>query len=59
MSKYNGITYNQKWKPNCKEGEHLFDEVWSSSSHYLHCDICGLEVHIQEIKKPEQQEDEE
>jgi hypothetical protein len=29
---------------------HLFDEVWSVEDHYLHCDSCGLEVHIEKLK---------
>lgn len=38
------------WKNNfCLKGYHLFDEVKSDISHYLHCDACGLEVHISKI----------
>ena len=61
-NKYHGITHNignsfldnenycQFYKEiNCKKGVHLFDEVWSLEEHYLHCDICGLEVHISKI----------
>lgn len=55
-NKYHGITYEiEKWKTekmkmeNCSNGIHAFDEVWSIEAHYLHCDYCGLEVHIKEI----------
>lgn len=51
--KYTGITYprllfrlRRLWhRTCCPRGWHLFDEV-VSSGHYLHCDACGLEVHI-------------
>lgn len=62
MSKYHGITHGiqdhllesehyVKWcKENqCSKGIHLFDEVRTTDKHYLHCDICGLEVHIERI----------
>ena len=42
------------WKrTNCIIGCHLFDEVWSLENHYLHCDACGLEVHIEKIVVPD------
>lgn len=58
---YHGITYPDFidnwdsdsinfWKNNfCSKGYHLFDEVKSDTDHYLHCDICELEVHISKI----------
>ena len=38
----------------CKRGYHLFDEVAHSCdddllSHYLYCDACAMEVHIEKI----------
>jgi hypothetical protein len=65
-NKYLGITHPideeltenkefcESWRQaNCKIGIHVFDEVHSLESHYLHCDICGLEVHIKEIVIPD------
>lgn len=53
--KYRGITYpkifdnklsRSLWKRFlCPRNIHLFDEVLSEE-HYLHCDACGLDVHI-------------
>lgn len=41
------------WKiSNCPQGYHLFDEVFSDD-HYLHCDACGIEVHIKKIVIPD------
>lgn len=64
-NEYCGITHNipqylferalflKQWKEECcPKGKHLFDEVWSQTDHYLHCDICGMEVHISHIIKP-------
>lgn len=43
----------QAWKfSNCVQGIHLFDEVWSED-HYLYCDACGLEVHIEKVVVPD------
>lgn len=40
----------------CRVNMHLFDEViaWSTPQyeHYLHCDACGLVVHIDKIEPP-------
>lgn len=37
------------WKKYlCPIGFHAFDEVWSTTSHYLHCDACGLSLSINE-----------
>lgn len=60
--KYHGITHRltdamlndrkfcEKLKERvCSSGVHYFDEVLSLEDHYLHCDICGLEVHINKI----------
>ena len=44
----------ESWKyTNCVNGIHVFDEVYSDESHYLHCDICGLEVHIDKVVIPD------
>jgi hypothetical protein len=66
INKYIGIThplgddiighkeFSEAWKlANCKTGIHAFDEVWSIDSHYLHCDICGMEVHISKVVVPD------
>jgi len=46
------------WKfSNCSQGIHLWDEVWSDDSHYLHCDACGMEVHIDYINVPNGKDD--
>lgn len=57
--KYRGITYfrflDNKFfwwlfkKYFCKRNIHLFDECESDEHHYLSCDACGLEVHIEKI----------
>lgn len=57
--KYYGLTYPKildnkfiKWlwrKLMCKYGYHLFDEVLSIEHHYLSCDACGSEVHIETV----------
>ena len=65
-NKYTGITHPieddmienkvfcESWKQsNCREGIHLFDEVWSLEHHYLHCDVCGMEVHISKVVIPD------
>lgn len=66
-NEYHGITHGIKLKLDddkycelfkkyfCSKGIHAFDEVWSIENHYLHCDICGLEVHINKIVKPEEE----
>lgn len=42
------------WKTaNCPSGIHLWDEVISDDDHYLHCDACGIEVHINKIVIPD------
>lgn len=47
-------TILEAWKnANCVQGVHLFDEVWSNENHYLHCDACGIEVHIEKIVIPD------
>jgi hypothetical protein len=40
---------------------HLFDEVLATNAegepvHYLHCDVCEIEVHIKEIVVPDGKE---
>jgi hypothetical protein len=73
INKYIGITnpitgdgisekeYNlilESWKySNCVNGIHLFDEVWSDNNHYLSCDACGMEVHIEKVVVPDGKED--
>jgi len=69
-NKYLGIThplddkllespeFAESWRQaNCKNGVHLFDEVHSLDSHYLHCDVCEIEVHIKEIIVPDGKDD--
>jgi len=46
---YRGLTYNIKWKGCCAMGIHRLDEVCSPDVHYLHCDDCGLMIHIKSI----------
>ena len=66
INKYIGITHPinddmienkdfcTAWKKtNCANGVHLFDEVWSIEDHCLHCDVCGMEVHISKIVVPD------
>lgn len=49
----------EAWKfSNCIQGIHLFDEVWSVERHVLHCDACGMEVHISKIVIPDGKDDE-
>lgn len=49
----------EAWKStNCPLGIHLWDEVWSIDNHYLHCDACGVEVHIDKIVIPDGKDDE-
>jgi hypothetical protein len=70
VNKYVGITHpldellteNEEfckaWKiSNCRQGIHAFDEVHSLEHHYLHCDVCGMEVHIKEIVIPDGKDD--
>lgn len=46
--------FTESWRTvNCANGIHCFDEVHGIDMHYLHCDICGLEVHIKEIVIPD------
>lgn len=53
-----------RWREEkCPFGWHLFDEVRSlpsapafGGSHYLHCDACGLEVHIAAVIVPTAEE---
>lgn len=59
-SKWGNITYDPalcnpqlllQWKEEkCPKGWHLFDEMKSASEHALHCDACGLLVHIAYIE---------
>jgi len=56
---YYGITYPKifrgkialyLWRRfNCRRNMHLFDEVSSNTDHYLSCDACELEVHINRV----------
>lgn len=46
------------WKiTNCIRGIHVFDEVHSTEQHYLVCDICDLEVHIDHIVVPDEKDE--
>lgn len=46
------------WKEsNCCNGIHLLDEVLSDYNHYLICDACGMEVHIEKIIIPDNKDD--
>lgn len=54
----------EAWKnANCPQGIHLWDECWSTNAgdgeveHYLHCDACGMEVHIEKIVIPDGKDD--
>jgi len=40
-------------KANCVNGIHLFDECWSLEEHFLHCDVCGMDVYIDKIVIPD------
>lgn len=54
---YRGVTYpkvfSYRWvqclwkKYLCPKDMHLLDEVMSMDSHYLVCDACDLEIHIE------------
>lgn len=69
QNKYYGITYCIPcwkillwiWKNTlCRFKWHLFDECLSSlegRGHFLHCDACGLEVHISRIVRYEKHEE--
>jgi hypothetical protein len=54
MYKYYGITYPSFlsrfpwiWRRTCCKFQwHLFDECTTENDRYLHCDACGLIVHI-------------
>lgn len=47
-------TILQAWKiTNCSNGIHLWDECWSIESHTLHCDACGIEIHIEKVEVPD------
>lgn len=52
----------EAWKnSNCPQGIHLWDECYSSGDdgpeHYLHCDACGMEVHIEKVIIPDDKDD--
>lgn len=48
----------EAWKnSNCPQGIHLWDEVWSLDDHYLLCDACEMEVHIEKIVVPDGKDD--
>lgn len=48
----------EAWKQsNCANGIHAWDEVYSDESHFLHCDACGMEVHINKIVIPDGKDD--
>jgi hypothetical protein len=34
----------------CPRRRHLFDEAASLESHFLHCDACGLMVHMRGVE---------
>ena len=53
FEKENDLILNAWKNSNCINGVHLFDEVLSESDHYLHCDACGMEVHISKIVVPD------
>ena len=47
-------TFCEAWKQaNCAQGIHAWDEVWAKEHHYLHCDVCGMEVHINKVVIPD------
>ena len=51
-AKYEGITYDEDGKFDCKNGIHKLDEVCNSEGeHYLVCDECQLMVYIANIDK--------
>lgn len=44
----------QSWKhTNCSNGVHAFNEVFTEDIHCLHCDICGIDIHISKIVIPD------
>jgi hypothetical protein len=53
---YHGFTYPKnkrsdkalrRWRlKRCQKGQHLWDECLTLDRHTLHCDACGLQVHI-------------
>lgn len=49
----------EAWKhANCPQGIHLWDEVYTSDKdHYLICDACEIEVHIEKIVIPDGKDD--
>lgn len=64
MDEYFGISYLadgedewtfeqlEDWRlNNCPNGVHLFDEVLSVDSHYLHCDACGYNLPMDKYLK--------
>ena len=70
INKYIGITHPlnddllelkefcEAWKAsNCLKGIHAFDEVHSLENHYLHCDVCEMEVHINKVVIPDGKDD--
>lgn len=65
-NKYIGITHPIKkdiiknktfcvsWKiSNCLNGIHAFNEICDVDGHYLLCDVCRIEVHIEKIIIPD------
>lgn len=58
LTSYQGLTHGiPSWgwlmwlrrKILCPQKIHTYDEVWSSGRHYLSCDACGLEIHINRV----------
>ena len=49
----------EAWKSsNCPQGIHLWDEVYNSDKeHYLFCDACEIEVHIEKVIIPDGKDD--
>ena len=59
---YHGITHPVPgWLLNlwrlifCRRNCHAFDETSSDTMNYLHCDACGLMVHIESVDNTYQQ----
>jgi hypothetical protein len=50
----NNETFKEAWKmSNCINGIHAFREILFESNHFLICDVCKIEVHIDHIFIPD------
>lgn len=56
-NKHKELVFEAWRRTNCPNGIHLFDEVLSNNDHYLHCDACGIDVHIAKVVIPDGKED--